>query len=84
MPLFCYRHSHPLNLVLLGVWTLGMSITVGVVTAQYSGEIIFQVSCSMGCQQTSVTGEAGTNLRRRVWWLVSLTRCVLRVRCRRW
>jgi hypothetical protein len=44
MPLFCYRHSHPLNLVLLGVWTLGMSITVGVVTAQYSGEIIFQVT----------------------------------------
>mmetsp|Transcript_6709 Transcript_6709/g.12724 ORF Transcript_6709/g.12724 Transcript_6709/m.12724 type:complete len:264 (+) Transcript_6709:107-898(+) len=42
IPLYCYRNSHPLNLALLATWTLGMAFSVGVITSQYSGIIIFQ------------------------------------------
>lgn len=42
IPLYCYRYSHPLNLVFLGVWTLCLSTTVGMICTQYSGLIVFQ------------------------------------------
>jgi len=42
IPLYCYRNSHPLNLVYLGLWTLCISTTVGMICTQYSGLIVFQ------------------------------------------
>jgi len=42
IPLFCYRYSHPLNLVLLSVWTASLSLVVGVACSLYQGPIVLE------------------------------------------
>ena len=42
IPLWCYRQQHPLNLILLGGWTVTMSIGVGMVCATYPSVIVLE------------------------------------------
>ncbi|PKA58293.1 BI1-like protein [Apostasia shenzhenica] len=39
-PLFCFRYRHPMNLLLLGLFTLTVSLSTGLACAMTSGEII--------------------------------------------
>lgn len=41
-PLYIYRHSHPLNLVLLGVWTATLSVGVGIMCASFPSVVVLQ------------------------------------------
>ncbi|XP_024532232.1 BI1-like protein [Selaginella moellendorffii] len=41
-PLYIYRQKHPLNLILLGFFTILLSLTVGFVCAYTRGEIVLQ------------------------------------------
>jgi FtsH-binding integral membrane protein len=44
--LFCFRHKHPMNMILLGVWTVIMGYSLGLVCAMYyrqgAGELVLQ------------------------------------------
>eukprot|EP00897_Mesotaenium_endlicherianum_P006195 jgi/Mesen1/5603/ME000282S04755 len=42
IPLYIYRHSHPLNLALLGVWTASLSVLVGAVCSATSGLLVVE------------------------------------------
>lgn len=42
IPLYCYRHSHPVNLVLLGCWTATLSLGVGMVCAAYPAQVVLE------------------------------------------
>eukprot|EP00271_Cylindrocystis_brebissonii_P014892 TRINITY_DN36528_c0_g1_i1.p1 TRINITY_DN36528_c0_g1~~TRINITY_DN36528_c0_g1_i1.p1 ORF type:complete len:261 (+),score=48.53 TRINITY_DN36528_c0_g1_i1:267-1049(+) len=42
IPLYIYRHSHPLNLAFLSVWTLAMSLIVGVACSFERGPIVLE------------------------------------------
>eukprot|EP00899_Mesostigma_viride_P023959 jgi/Mesvir1/4748/Mv05537-RA.2 len=42
IPLYCYRQSHPINLALLGLFTLSISLSVGVVCSLYSGLVVLE------------------------------------------
>ncbi|KAL2650968.1 hypothetical protein R1flu_019096 [Riccia fluitans] len=41
-PLYCYHQSHPINLVLLGLFTVGVSLTVGISCAFTPGIIVLE------------------------------------------
>eukprot|EP00246_Nothoceros_aenigmaticus_P001078 TRINITY_DN1139_c0_g1_i2.p1 TRINITY_DN1139_c0_g1~~TRINITY_DN1139_c0_g1_i2.p1 ORF type:complete len:249 (-),score=11.41 TRINITY_DN1139_c0_g1_i2:611-1357(-) len=41
-PLYYYHQSHPVNLVLLGLFTVGISLTVGLTCAFESGNIVLE------------------------------------------
>lgn len=41
-PLYVYQQKHPLNLILLGLWTSCLSITVGVSCANTDGKIVLE------------------------------------------
>lgn len=41
-PLYYYHQSHPLNLVLLGFFTVGVSLTVGISCAFTNGQIVLE------------------------------------------
>lgn len=42
IPLFVYKDQHPLNLALLGLWTVTMSTTVGVACSFYPKAIVLE------------------------------------------
>eukprot|EP00898_Chlorokybus_atmophyticus_P002504 jgi/Chlat1/3254/Chrsp22S03432 len=42
IPLYCYRYHHPLNLVLLGLWTVAISLTVGVACSFVAGVVVLE------------------------------------------
>jgi len=42
IPLYCYRHSHPMNLVMLSLWTLCIALTTSVVACFYQGPIVLE------------------------------------------
>ena len=42
IPLYIYRQSHPLNLVLLGLWTGTLSIGIGLVCAVYPSIVVLE------------------------------------------
>merc|ERR1712032_1204499 len=42
IPLYCYRHSHPMNLLMLGVWTMCLALTTSIIACNYSGAIVLE------------------------------------------
>jgi FtsH-binding integral membrane protein len=42
IPLYIYRHSHPLNLALLGIWTASLSVGVGIMCAMFPSVVVLQ------------------------------------------
>lgn len=42
IPLWCYRQSHPVNLILLAGWTVSLSIGVGLVCSSYPSIIVLE------------------------------------------
>eukprot|EP00245_Coleochaete_scutata_P014738 TRINITY_DN6370_c0_g1_i1.p1 TRINITY_DN6370_c0_g1~~TRINITY_DN6370_c0_g1_i1.p1 ORF type:complete len:236 (-),score=40.56 TRINITY_DN6370_c0_g1_i1:609-1316(-) len=55
IPLWFYRQSHPLNLILLGAWTTAISITVGASCAQTKGEIVLEAVILTGAVVVGLT-----------------------------
>ncbi|XP_048558598.1 protein LIFEGUARD 2-like isoform X2 [Triticum urartu] len=43
-PLYCYRQKHPVNLLLLGVFTVAISFAVGMTCAFTSGKVILEAA----------------------------------------
>ena len=41
-PLYAYRSNHPTNLILLGIWTLGISVSVGMACTMYAATIVLE------------------------------------------
>ncbi|KAI4357791.1 hypothetical protein L6164_001717 [Bauhinia variegata] len=54
-PLYKWRKKHPLNLILLGLYTLGISVTVGIVCAFFHGRIILEAAGLTGVVVLSLT-----------------------------
>eukprot|EP00850_Spirogloea_muscicola_P011704 SM000073S21480 [mRNA] locus=s73:517192:519727:+ [translate_table: standard] len=42
IPLYIYRHSHPLNLACLGVWTVSLSLPVGIACSASKGSVVLE------------------------------------------
>lgn len=42
LPLYAFRQSHPLNLILLGGWTATMSVGVGIACSLYPSAVVLQ------------------------------------------
>jgi hypothetical protein len=56
IPLYCYRHSHPLNLALLGIWTATLSIGVGMVCAAYPTQVVLEALVLTAAVTLGLTG----------------------------
>ena len=56
IPLYIYRQSHPLNLVLLGLWTGTLSVGVGTVCAMYPSIVVLQALVLTAAITVGLTG----------------------------
>ncbi|KAI4313906.1 hypothetical protein L6164_026849 [Bauhinia variegata] len=54
-PLYKWHKKHPVNLILLGLYTLGMAFTVGIVCAFVEGTIIMMAAALTGVVVLSLT-----------------------------
>uniref|UniRef100_A0A0C9RHZ3 TSA: Wollemia nobilis Ref_Wollemi_Transcript_19177_1334 transcribed RNA sequence n=1 Tax=Wollemia nobilis TaxID=56998 RepID=A0A0C9RHZ3_9CONI len=55
-PLYCYHQKHPINLVLLGLFTVFLSLTVGVSCAFTKGRIVLEALILTAAVVFSLTG----------------------------
>ena len=54
-PLYAYRNQHPTNLVLLGIWTLGIAVSVGMACTVYSAVVVLEALVLTAAVTTSLT-----------------------------
>ncbi|KAF4358718.1 hypothetical protein F8388_013671 [Cannabis sativa] len=55
-PLYVYQQKHPLNFIFLGLFTLSLSLTVGVSCANTDGKIVLEALILTSAVVTSLTG----------------------------
>ncbi|XAR57157.1 hypothetical protein NMG60_11025197 [Bertholletia excelsa] len=55
-PLYVYQHKHPLNLAILGAFTVCLSLTVGVSCANIDGRIVLEALVLTSAVVASLTG----------------------------
>ncbi|CAA7400048.1 unnamed protein product [Spirodela intermedia] len=55
-PLYHYQQSHPMNFVFLGLFTLCLSVTIGVACANTQGKIVLQALVITSVVVSSLTG----------------------------
>jgi len=58
IPLYCYRHSHPINLIMLGLWTMCLGLTTSIISCNYSGDIVLEalfLTAAITCSLTAYT-----------------------------
>ncbi|GFZ14059.1 bax inhibitor-1 family protein [Actinidia rufa] len=55
-PLYVYQQKHPLNLIILGLFTLCLSLTVGVSCANTDGRIVLEALILTSAVVASLTG----------------------------
>ncbi|XP_051125964.1 BI1-like protein [Andrographis paniculata] len=55
-PLYAYKQKHPLNLVFLGLFTLSLSLTVGVTCANTEGWIVLEALILTSAVVSALTG----------------------------
>ncbi|KAL0371269.1 UNVERIFIED_CONTAM: protein LIFEGUARD 2 [Sesamum angustifolium] len=72
-PLYCCKNKHPLNFVLLGIFTLCYGLAFGVVCAFFSGSSNSDSDSNNGCgHQSHVVHILGSKERPRFWVPCSL------------
>ncbi|GBG76104.1 hypothetical protein CBR_g21764 [Chara braunii] len=54
--LYCYRHSHPANIILLGLWTITFSVTIGATCAFVPGLVLLEALLLVAAVVVSLTG----------------------------
>ncbi|PPR99843.1 hypothetical protein GOBAR_AA20825 [Gossypium barbadense] len=55
-PLHVYHQKHPVNLIILGLFTVSLSLTVGVSCANTDGRIVLEALILTACVVASLTG----------------------------
>lgn len=55
-PLYCYHQKHPINLVLLGLFTVFLSLTVGISCAYTKGRVVLEALILTAAVVFSLTG----------------------------
>ncbi|TMW99053.1 hypothetical protein EJD97_003123 [Solanum chilense] len=56
LPLYFYRQKHPLNFVFLGIYTITLSISIGIACATINGKIVLEALILTSAVVLSLTG----------------------------